>query len=73
MNYLVVEMQKNDSIASVSYSFNDRNEAMAKYHALLSVAAVSTVPVHTVVILTEDGVAIAHESFNHEIEEEIQS
>ena len=66
MQYLVVEIQRNNSISSLTYAFEDRNEAISKYHSILAAASISSVPVHSAVILTEEGKTIKSESYNHE-------
>lgn len=64
--YLVIEMQCNgESIANIPFSYKDRLEAESKYHALLSVAAVSTVPIHTVIMLNEEGNLLNHQYYSH--------
>ena len=65
--YLVIEMQLNNGVlATLSYQFTELSEAYAKYHSILSVAAVSAVEVHSAVILTETGRVVASEHFAHE-------
>ena len=64
--YLVIEMQCNgQTIANLAFAYDDRLEAESKYHALLSAAAVSQVPIHTVVMLTEDGNLLHHQYYAH--------
>lgn len=69
--YLVVEMQKqsNGMIAQICTSYTDRQIAEQKYHEILSYAAVSSVPIHTAVILSEEGNIIKKEVYRHEVEE----
>ena len=66
--YLVVEMQKQTDgrIAHIETAFTDRNTAEQKYHEVLSFAAVSTIPIHTAVILSEEGNLIKKETYRHE-------
>lgn len=66
--YIVVEIQKSadGSIAVPPIAtFDTFFEASARYHSILSVAAVSEVPVHTALILTDVGQEIALDTFNH--------
>lgn len=66
--YLVIELQKDgDTLANVSFAFSDLNQAKAKYHQLLSVAAVSSVERHAVAILDDTGRAVFYEWYDHEI------
>ena len=69
--YLVIEMQKqsNGTIAQICTSYTDRQIAEQKYHEILSYAAVSTIPIHTAVILSEEGNIIKKEVYRHENEE----
>ena len=66
--YLVIEMQKQSdgTIAQITTSYTDRNTAEQKYHEILSFAAVSSIPIHTAVILSEEGNLIKKESYRHE-------
>lgn len=70
--YLVIEMQKqaNGSLAHLVNSYTDRQIAEQKYHTILSYAAVSTLPIHTAVILSDEGTVIKKEFYKHSTEEE---
>lgn len=66
--YIVIEMQTNaDGSVGIPpvASFEDWHEAEARYHSILSVAAVSSVPVHSAAILTNAGVLVKSESYDH--------
>ena len=64
--YLVIEMQCNgETIANLPFAYKEKPEAESKYHALLSVAAVSKVPIHAVVMLNEEGNMIDHKYYSH--------
>lgn len=65
MNYIVIEIQKTTSIATLVTSFEDRNAAYSKYYQVLAAAAVSQIPLHSAAILTEEGRTIESKSFNH--------
>ena len=66
--YLVIEMQKqpDGTITQICTSYTDRQIAEQKYHEILSYAAVSTIPIHTAVILSEEGNIIKKEVYRHE-------
>ena len=68
--YIVIEMQTmaDGSVGNFVWSFATRDEAFAKYHAVLSAAAVSALPVHAAVILDNHGLQIAAQAFEHEVE-----
>jgi len=68
MSYIVIEIQKTTSIATLVTPFDNRNEAYSKYYQILTAAAVSQIPVHSAAILTEEGRTIECKTFNHESE-----
>lgn len=64
--FLVIEIQKGDSIANIVTTYDTINEAENKYHTILASAAVSAVPKHSAVMLDENGDFIKSECFEHE-------
>lgn len=68
MMYLVIEIQKMDNgtvaVAPVS-SYDSYYAALNKYHTVLAAAAVSSVAVHSAVILDETGSLLFSDSFSH--------
>lgn len=68
--YFVLEIQINNETGSIiPFSFDNLADAEAKYHAILSVAAVSEVPKHSAVLMAENGITMKQESYFHEVEE----
>ena len=68
--FYVIELQTTASTgAVVPFSFSDRDDAEAKYHTLLAVAAKSNVPKHTVMLLGADGFVLKSETYIHEAAE----
>lgn len=67
MKYLVIEIQtKTDgTVGNIVSSFDTENEAWSKYHDILHYAAVSTLPLHSAVLLTNDGNLIDQKCFRH--------
>jgi len=67
MKYLVIEIQKFDTgaMSTPAYAYDDIKAAQSKYHAILSGAAVSKLPVHAAVLMNETGYCIAHECFTY--------
>ena len=65
--FIVIEIQKNTdgSVGNLVWSFADRDEAFSKYHAVLSAAAISSLPVHSCAVLFENGEQIAQQSYKH--------
>lgn len=68
--YLVIEIQTSDNVGNFVWAFNTLAEAEAKYHSVLAVAAVSSIPVHSCVILRNDGQQMAAQAYRHESEPE---
>ena len=69
MKYLILEIQKfaDGTIATPPLETAETlNSARSTFYSKCAVAAVSTVPVHTVVLLTDVGQMIGLESFSHE-------
>lgn len=67
--FIVIEIQTSNTVATIVNSYSDRNTAEQKYHMILSAAAVSTVPKHGAVMLTDEGVRLKNECYIHEEEE----
>ena len=65
--FIVIEIQTNSDgeIGNFVWSFTDENQAKSKYHSVLASAAVSALPVHSCVILRNDGLRIASEAYRH--------
>lgn len=63
--YIVIEIQTADSVGNFVWAFDTLEQAEAKYHAVLSVAATSSVPVHSCVILRNDGQQMAAQAYKH--------
>lgn len=69
--YIVIELQKTapDTVANIVTAHADLNVALSDYHRILSAAAVSQVPIHSAVLITDSGGFINSESFDHTIAE----
>lgn len=63
--FFVIELQTNQdgSAANIVTQYTDKNQALSKYHEILHYAAISELPVHTAVVLDEQGRQIAREAF----------
>ncbi|MBQ1789301.1 MAG: hypothetical protein II008_03915 [Oscillospiraceae bacterium] len=67
MDYIVIEIQKGDGLASTIVNvYSDMEHASQQYHTILAAASVSTVPVHSAAILNEQGRQIKYECYMHE-------
>ena len=69
--YIVIEIQTNTdgTVGNFVWAYQSENEAFSKYHSVLASAAISSLPVHAAVILRNDGLQIAAQSFKHGEEE----
>lgn len=69
--YIVLEIQKSgDTVSTLVNSYANRNAAEQQYHTVLAAAAVSVMELHSAVLMTEDGISIKHESFEHPMMDE---
>ena len=66
--FVVLEIQAGETIATIVNSYEDRLLAEQKYHQILAAAAVSNVPKHSAVLMTDEGVRIKNEVYVHEVE-----
>lgn len=57
MNFIVIELQTNadGTVGNLVWSFDNRSQAESKYHAVLSAAAISTLPVHAACLMDATG------------------
>lgn len=63
----VIEIQKSgDTATPLVQLFTDDAQAKSRYHELLSIAAVSSVPEHSVILVSEEGNYMFHEKYTHE-------
>jgi len=66
--FLVIEIQTSTSgVSTLSYSFTDRNAAEEQYHRILTAAAVSQLPKHAAIMVSEEGFPLRHECYKHEV------
>ena len=75
MKYLVLEIQTSaDGAIGIPpiASFNTLREAQARYYAILSAAAASSLPLHSAAILDNSGRLIERQSFETMAEELIE-
>lgn len=68
MHYIVIELQKNTEgvVSNIVTAHASLAEAESKYHAVLAAAAVSTIPVHSAIIVSEEGFPIENKCYKHE-------
>ena len=73
MKYLVIELQTydNGSVANIVTDYNERPQAESKFHTVLAAAAVSGLPCHAAVLITNEGYIIDQTCYSQEEEEEL--
>lgn len=66
--YIVIELQKNAEgvVSNIVTSHNTKEEAESKYYSILAAAAVSNIPVHSAIIVSEDGFPVKNNCYKHE-------
>lgn len=66
--YIILELQTNPngSVGSLISQYEDKNAAESAYHQVLAAAAVSTLPIHSAFMLTNEGYTIKSETYTHE-------
>lgn len=65
--YILIEMQSDGGVPAIPpiVTRTDRYEAEAEFHRLCSIAAVSAVPLHTVLMMDEKGSTLRCEYYEH--------
>ena len=67
MKYVVIEMQTyiDGTFGNLSWMFDDYNQAASKFHSVLTNAAISNLPVHTCVLLGNEGTVFDVRAYQH--------
>lgn len=64
--YSIIELQTtNGQTVHLYQTAETQNEAMSKYHSILSYAATSNITYHACVVMDEEGKYIARECYRH--------
>ena len=65
--YIVVELQKNEQgvVSNIVTSFNTLAEAESKYYTVLAAAAIRKIPVHSAIVVSEEGFPVKHQCYKH--------
>lgn len=65
--YIVIELQKNADgvVSNIVTSHETLPEAESKYYSVLAAAAVSQIPVHSAIIVSEEGFPVKHQCYKH--------
>lgn len=66
--YIIHEMQTtgNQTALVPALTYTDRNQADSAYHTALAAAAISSVPIHTVLMVDEHGNTIKCDYYEHQ-------
>ena len=66
--YIVVELQSNanGAVSNLVTSHNTLAEAESKFHSIMASAAINDVPVHSAIIVSEEGFPVAHKCYKHD-------
>ena len=65
MTYIVMEIQAGDTVATIVTQHDTRQAAESKFHQILAAAAISAVPAHSAVMMSEEGFPLRNESYKH--------
>lgn len=66
--YIVIELQKTADdvpVANIVNSFDNLAQAESKYYSILASAAISQIPVHSAIIVSEEGFPVKHQCYKH--------
>ena len=64
--YIVIEIQTAASTATIVTQHSTKQDAESKFHLILAAAAISNVPTHSAVLMTDEGVWLRSEVYHHE-------
>ena len=74
MVFIVIEMQSDGETASTLVnSYTNRNEAESKFHQILGSAAISSVPIHSAVMLANNGRLLKSDGYSHVEEQSLET
>ena len=67
IKYIVLEIQTyaDGNVGTLISSYDDRNAAESKYHTVLAAAAISQIPLHSAVILTNEGYILESRNYTY--------
>lgn len=65
--FIVIELQKSAEsvVSNIVNSYDTQAEAESKYYSVLSAAAISNVPCHSAVLVSEEGFPLMHQCYKH--------
>lgn len=67
MKYIVIELQTDaaGNVANIVNQYDSLSAAESAYYSILSAAAISSVPIHSAVVLDSEGMPVYFHSFKH--------
>lgn len=67
MKYIVIELQKNidGQVVNLVTSHETLAEAESKFYTILASAAIGVVPIHSAVIVSEEGFPVKYNCYKH--------
>lgn len=67
MAFIVVELQKNANgqVGNIVTEHETQDAAESQYHSVLASAAISQLPCHSAVLLSEEGFVVASQCYKH--------
>ena len=65
--FIVIEIQTaaDGKVATIVNSYASQNDAESKFHSILTAAALSSLPVHSAIIMNEKAEVIRAEHYTH--------
>ena len=65
--FIVIELQTqaDGTVANIVTDHATQAEAESKYHSVLAAAAVSELPCHSAVLVSEEGFPLMHQCYKH--------
>ena len=65
--YIVIELQKSADgvVSNLVTSHKTLAEAESKYYSVLASAAISVIPVHSAILVSEEGFPVKHQCYKH--------
>ena len=66
--FIVIELQKNAEgvVSNIVTSHETLPEAESKYYHILAAAAVGQIPVHSAIIVSEEGFPVKNQCYKHQ-------
>ena len=67
MKYIVIELQKNadGQVSNLVTSHETLADAESKFYSILASAAVSSLPVHSAILVSEEGLPVRSQCYKH--------